>query len=58
MGKAINPQSALLILGEMQMARRVLTALNYFNEEVPECAIAIAGTLLSIATHGGVLLPA
>ena len=55
-GKAITPET-LIILDEVQAIPRALTALKYFNEEKPEYAIAVAGSLLGMALHAGISFP-
>ena len=54
--KQISPES-LIILDEVQAIPRALTALKYFNEEVPQYAIAVAGSLLGMALHSGISYP-
>lgn len=56
-GQPVNPQTTLLILDEIQAVPRALTALKYFNEEAPEYAIAVAGSLLGVAMHRGISFP-
>jgi predicted AAA+ superfamily ATPase len=46
--KPINKET-FIILDEVQAVPRALTALKYFNEEAPEYALAVAGSLLGIA---------
>jgi predicted AAA+ superfamily ATPase len=53
----ISPQDTLLILDEVQAVPRALTALKYFNEDAPEYAIAVAGSLLGLALHSGISFP-
>jgi predicted AAA+ superfamily ATPase len=57
LGKPIAPQKTLLILDEVQAIPRALTALKYFNEDMPEYHIAVAGSLLGIAQHRGISFP-
>jgi len=55
-GKGLT-QHTLIILDEVQAAPRALTALKYFNEEKPEYALAVAGSLLGLALHTGISYP-
>jgi predicted AAA+ superfamily ATPase len=47
-GRAIDPVSDLLFFDEIQRCPRALTALKYFNEEMPEVAVCAAGSLLGV----------
>ncbi|MFA6294131.1 MAG: AAA family ATPase [Victivallales bacterium] len=47
-GRTINSGSDLLVLDEIQRCPRALTALKYFNEEMPEAAVCAAGSLLGV----------
>lgn len=53
----IKPHNTLIVLDEVQAAPRALTALKYFNEDAPEYAIAVAGSLLGVALNVGVSFP-
>ena len=48
-GKRIIPGKTLLVIDEIQEAPRALTALKYFQEEKPELAVMVAGSLLGLA---------
>lgn len=52
-GKAILPQTTLVIFDEIQECNDALNALKYFNEDTPEYAIACAGSLLGVAMNRG-----
>ena len=56
-GKAILPQSTLVIFDEIQECNDALNALKYFNEEAPDYAIACAGSLLGVAMSRGASFP-
>jgi len=56
-GKAILPQTTLVIFDEIQECNGALNALKYFNEEAPEYAIACAGSLLGVAMSRGASFP-
>ena len=45
---AINPETDLLILDEIQACPRALTSLKYFCEELPHFSVCAAGSLLGI----------
>jgi uncharacterized protein len=47
----------LIILDEIQEAKRGLSVLKYFCERVPEYHVAVAGSLLGIAMHQGESFP-
>ncbi|MDR1855346.1 MAG: ATP-binding protein [Azoarcus sp.] len=47
----------LLILDEAQAVPRALTACKYFYEEMPEVAVALAGSLLGVALNQGISFP-
>ncbi len=44
----INPKTELLIFDEIQACPRALTSLKYFAEEMPDLAVASAGSLLGL----------
>ena len=48
-GKRIVPGKTLVIIDEIQEAPRALTALKYLQEEMPELAVMVAGSLLGLA---------
>ncbi len=45
----IQPKTSLIILDEIQLCERAVTALKYFNESAPEFHIVGAGSLLGVA---------
>lgn len=47
-GKAIKPESTLVIFDEIQECSRAITSLKYFCENAPQYHIACAGSLLGI----------
>ena len=47
-GRAIDTKVDLVIFDEIQACPRALTALKYFSENLPELAIASAGSLLGL----------
>jgi len=50
-GQKIVPGKTLLVLDEIQESPRALTALKFFNEELPKLAIMAAGSLLGLAVN-------
>ncbi|MDF9830498.1 AAA family ATPase [Parabacteroides sp. PF5-6] len=52
-GRAINPDTTLIIFDEIQECNEALNALKYFCEEAPEYCIACAGSLLGVALRRG-----
>ena len=48
-GRVITPGKTLLIIDEIQESPKALNSLKYFNEEMPELAILVAGSLLGLA---------
>lgn len=56
-GKAILPQSTLIIFDEIQECNDALNALKYFSEEASEFSIAGAGSLLGVAMSRGASFP-
>lgn len=56
-GKAILPQSTLIIFDEIQECNEALNALKYFCEDAPDFAIACAGSLLGVAMSRGASFP-
>jgi predicted AAA+ superfamily ATPase len=55
-GRSIT-NDTLIILDEIQAVPRAITALKYFNEEMPERPITVAGSLLGLAFHQGISFP-
>lgn len=49
LNKTINPGKTLLILDEIQMAPKAITALKYFYEDIPELYIIGVGSLLGVS---------
>lgn len=47
-GKEIVPGKTLLVIDEIQESHKALNALKYFNQELPELAIIVAGSLLGL----------
>ena len=47
-GKAVVPGETLLVLDEIQESPRTLNALKYFNQEMPDLAVMVAGSLLGL----------
>jgi hypothetical protein len=47
-GSTINVETDLLILDEIQECPRAITALKYFCEDLPNLAVACAGSLLGV----------
>jgi len=56
-GKAITPQTTLVIFDEIQECNDALNTLKYFCENAPEYAIAGAGSLLGVAMSRGNSFP-
>jgi len=56
-GKAILPQTTLIIFDEIQECNEALNALKYFSEDTPEYVIACAGSLLGVAMSRGASFP-
>lgn len=50
-GLKITPEDTLIVLDEIQAAKRGITSLKYFCEETPEYQIIAAGSLLGINLH-------
>jgi len=48
-GRNISPSDTLLVLDEIQECPQALTSLKYFQESMPELAVAGAGSLLGIS---------
>jgi uncharacterized protein len=48
LNEKINIKQDLLILDEIQETPRAMTSLKYFNEEMPELAICVAGSLIGV----------
>lgn len=56
-GTPIVPGKTLLILDEIQECPAALTSLKYFCEDMPELAVAGAGSLLGLTLHQGTGFP-
>ena len=56
-GRAINPQTTLIILDEIQECKPALNSLKYFCELTPEYVIACAGSLLGVSMARGESFP-
>ena len=56
-GKALKPQTTLIIFDEIQTSPEALNALKYFCEEKSEYAIAAAGSLLGVTLSAQVGFP-
>ncbi len=56
-GFKITPEDTLIIFDEIQECPRALTSLKYFNEELPQYDIVVAGSLLGMAHHSGTGFP-
>ena len=56
-GLKITPEDTLIVLDEIQAAKRGVTSLKYFYEETPEYQIIAAGSLLGINLHPGESFP-
>ena len=48
-GQKIVPGKTLLVLDEIQESPRALTALKFFNEDMPDLAVMAAGSLLGLS---------
>ena len=48
-GKQVVPGKTLLIIDEIQESHKALNSLKYFNQEMPDLAIIVAGSLLGLA---------
>jgi len=46
--RSINPESDIVIFDEVQESPRAISSLKYFSEEMPELALAGAGSLLGV----------
>ncbi len=53
----ITAGETLVVLDEIQEIPLALTSLKYFCEEAPQYHIAVAGSLLGLAIHGGTGFP-
>jgi hypothetical protein len=56
-GFTIEPSRCLIIFDEIQACPEALTALKYFQEELPDSYILAAGSLLGVAMHRGTSFP-
>ncbi|MCD8498828.1 MAG: AAA family ATPase [Clostridiales bacterium] len=50
-GQTIVREKTLLVLDEIQLCERALTALKYFCENAPDYHVIAAGSLLGVAVH-------
>ena len=50
-GQQISKKGTLIVLDEIQLCERALTALKYFCEQAPEYNIIAAGSLLGVAVN-------
>ena len=48
-GREVVPGRTLLIIDEIQESHKALNALKYFNQDLPELSIIVAGSLLGLA---------
>ncbi len=48
---SIDPHRTLIFLDEIQAAPRALASLKYFCEELPDCCVISAGSLLGVAVN-------
>ncbi len=48
-GREVVPGRTLLVIDEIQESHKALNALKYFNQELPELSIIVAGSLLGLA---------
>lgn len=56
-GQKVTPGKTLVIFDEIQECPKALTSLKYFCENIPELAVAAAGSLLGITFHEGTGYP-
>jgi len=56
-GIDITPDDTLVILDEIQECPKALEALKFFQEELSEIHIVVAGSLLGISLHGSYSFP-
>ncbi len=56
-GKAIKPETTLIIFDEIQECNNALNTLKYFAENAPEYYIACAGSLLGVSMSRGSSFP-
>ena len=56
-GVRIEPRTTLLILDEIQSVPKAITSLKYFCEDLPELAVAAAGSLLGVSANEGTGYP-
>lgn len=56
-GVKISPNDTVLILDEIQEAKKGLTALKYFNENAPEYYVIAAGSLLGVSLQKNTTFP-
>ena len=48
-GQEVIPGKTLLVIDEIQESHKALNSLKYFNQDMPELAVAVAGSLLGLA---------
>lgn len=56
-GKEIVPGKTILILDEIQISKRAITSMKYFNQNLPELAVIVAGSLLGVSISKGDSFP-
>lgn len=56
-GVDIKQGSTIVVLDEIQECPKALTALKFFQEDMPELDIAVAGSLLGLSLHSGASFP-
>lgn len=56
-GQAVNPQTTLIFLDEVQDIPEVVSSLKYFYEDAPEINIVVAGSLLGVMNMQGSPFP-
>lgn len=50
-GQTIVKEKTLIVFDEVQLCKRALTSLKYFNESAPDYHIIVAGSLLGVAVN-------
>lgn len=56
-GVRVIPGKTLVVFDEVQECPKALTSLKYFCEQIPDLAVAAAGSLLGVAAHEGTGFP-
>jgi predicted AAA+ superfamily ATPase len=56
-GQKIRPGNTLIVFDEIQECPEALTALKYFQENMPNYHITAAGSLLGVSLHQGLSFP-